>query len=135
MDDLRALPKGAEIVTPAKDPKNLDLLRRADRLVAVHSLATTSAIVHALSHVPTPRMTFLIKLELPDGDLRMLGGCLKLEHLSLCIGRKLTNLGFLSELEKRRAHFLSDVPRIEFSTLPPLPSLREFVFHGAFTGK
>ncbi|MDR3633078.1 MAG: hypothetical protein P4L84_04525 [Isosphaeraceae bacterium] len=130
--DLDDLPEGAEIVALDKEPANLEALRRADRLVAVKAYSTTSAIVQALSHLHHLRIAFLIDLKCPGAELQRLSGCASLEHLLLFSAKTLTDLGPLAGLRKLRSLFLHDVPGLDLTMLPPLPTLNEFVFYGNF---
>ncbi len=130
MDDLATLPKGARALELGKGPKNLSLLRHADQLVAIKTVATTFEIVKELAYLGELRVAILINLELADGELRVLAGCRKLEHLALLYAPKLSDMGFLADLRQLRTLTLLDVPRLDFATLPALPSLQEFVFLG-----
>ncbi len=132
VSDLDDLPRDAKIVAIRKGQENLTSLRRADQLVAIKTGSTTSAVVHELSRLKHLRMAFLINIDLPDEELRLLSSCRQLEHLLLYSSRQLTNLGFLADLQQLRTLFLHDLPKLDLSTLPPLGSLREFVFHGGF---
>jgi hypothetical protein len=128
--DLATLPKGAGYLGLGKAPKNIELLRHADQLVAIKTLSTTAELVSELPYLRKLRMAVLITLNLADGDLRPLAGCGKLEHLALFYAPKLTDLGFLADLPQLRTLCLLEIPRLDFATLPPMPSLQEFVFLG-----
>jgi hypothetical protein len=132
VDDLATLPKGARFLGLDKAPKNLKQLRHADQLVAIKILSTTPEIVNELPYLHQLRMAVLITLKLADGDLRALADCGKLEHLALFYAPKLTDLGFLADLPQLRTLALLDIPRLDFATFPPMPSLQEFVFLGGF---
>jgi hypothetical protein len=132
VDDLANLPRDARLVGLGKASKNVDSLRSADQLVAIKTLTTTPAIVSQLPYLRELRMAVLITLELADDDLRPLADCGKLEHLALFYAKKLTDLGFLADLTRLRTLYLHDLPRFDFTTLPHMPSLREFVFDGGF---
>jgi len=130
--DVATLPRGAGFVGLSKTPKNVELLRRADRLVAIKTLSTTPEIVSELPCLRELRMAVLKALNLGDLDLRLLAGCKKLEHLALFHAPKRSDLGFLADLTELRTLSLLDIPRLEFATLPAMPSIQEFVFLGGF---
>jgi hypothetical protein len=130
VSDLATLPKGAGVLELGNGPKNLSLLRHADQLVAIKTVAATFEIVSELAYLGALRVAILINLELGDGDLSALAGCRKLEHLALLYAPKLSDLDFLADLRQLRTLTLLDVPRLDFATLPALPSLQEFVFLG-----
>ena len=130
VDDLATLPPNASFVGLGMAPKNLEVLRRANRLVAIKTLLTTSDVVNELQHVRTLRMAVLITLKLTDNDLRVLTGCKKLEHLGLFYAKGITDLGFLADMPQLRSLYLCDMPRLDFANFPSMPSLQEFVFDG-----
>jgi hypothetical protein len=113
-----------------KAPKNLDLIRHANQLVAIKTLSTTVEVVNELPHLPKLRMAVLITLKLLDVDLRVLAGCKKLEHLSLFYAKTITDLEFLADMPRIRSLYLCDIPRLDFANFPSMPSLQEFVFDG-----
>jgi hypothetical protein len=130
VDDLATLPRNARYVGLGEAPKNLELLRRATRLVAIKTVSTTPEVVNELPHVRTLRMAVLITLKLTDNDLRVLTGCKKLEHLGLFYARGITDLGFLADMPQLRSLYLNSIPRLDFANFPSMPSLQEFVFDG-----
>jgi hypothetical protein len=73
VDNLATLPKSASFVGLSKAPKNLELLRRADRLVAIETLSTTSAVANELPYLRELRAVFLITRELTEIELRFAG--------------------------------------------------------------
>ena len=128
--DLATLPTDAHHVGLDKAPINLELLRRAQRLVAIKTLLTTSAVVNELPYLASLRMAALITLKLTNSDLRVLTGCMKLEHLMLLYAATITDLGFLADMPQLRSLFLLDIPKLDLASLPSMPFLQEFVFDG-----
>jgi hypothetical protein len=132
VDDLAKLPKDASFVGLGRASKNFELLRRADRLVAIKTLSTTSAVANELPYLRDLRAAFLITLELTELELRPLAGCTKLEHLLLSYAPTVTDLGLLADLPQLRSLYLHHFPRLDLGTLLAIPSLQEFVFDGGF---
>ena len=129
--DLADLSKEAKLVGVDREQPTLGLLRRGRRLVAIKALRTTSEIVEELAQLPELRMAFLAEPE-RAGNLTQLARCPRLEHLTLYHGLGLTSLDILAKLESLRSLTLIHCPRLDLSTLPHLPALREFVMHGGF---
>ncbi len=132
VDDFESVPKATRFIGVGKAPTNVERLRHADQIVAIRTSSTTPEIVNELSYLPELRLAFLITLKLGDSDLFPLAGCRKLEHLALFDAPTLTDLGFLAGLTRLRALHLHAIPRLDFASLPPVPSLQKFVFDGGF---
>jgi len=133
IEDLADLPKGARVVGVNREQQTRGLLRRGRRLVAVKALRTTSETVEELAQLPELRMTFLVEPERAS-NLVQLSRYPRLEHLTLYHGLGFTSLATLAKLDSLRSLTLVHCPRLDLSTLPELPGLREFVLNCGFQG-